>query len=225
MRKKAIIIGAAVIIIASLIVLGITFYNKKCTPDWECSEWHNCIKSVQARECIDTNECGSFEGRPDVVRSCNMLCFDKIQNQDEEDVDCGGICESCEAKLAPAKNRILIYTILITLCSIFIIIVYRRGKEEAGTLKEDISRRVDNFKFKLGKVKQGIEVREAITDPRLSQVQDYIRRHIASGYSYPAIRYALIHSGWPDYLVDQAYQNVASEYLPKFFSIKKFRRR
>lgn len=44
-----------------------------CTPDWECTDWNpeECPETgVQTRLCGDNNECGTAEGRPDVLQNC-----------------------------------------------------------------------------------------------------------------------------------------------------------
>ncbi len=69
--------------------------NETCTPNWECTEWSECVNESQSRTCEDTNNCGTEEGKPSLVQSCEMpeTCFDGIQNQDEKGIDCGGVCE------------------------------------------------------------------------------------------------------------------------------------
>jgi hypothetical protein len=73
-----------------------------CQEDWICSDWTPLIcpiESIQTRSCTDANECLTFHQRPDLNQSCIYLgtCDDVITNQDETDIDCGGlICEPCE---------------------------------------------------------------------------------------------------------------------------------
>lgn len=210
--KKSMIIGCtSTAAIAALLLLGIYLYNKDkpCITDWECSDWNSCIKSVQARSCIDKNKCGTVEDKPKVVQPCNMKCFDLLQNQNEKDVDCGGVCESCELKLAPAKkNRTIIYISLTIMCSVLAAFIYRRGKDQFGIFRNSIKRSKDRLRSRLESAGQGIQIREAITDPRLNQIQDYIRRCIASGYGYHAIKQSLITNGWPEHLIDEAFENI-----------------
>ncbi len=210
MKKWIIFAGLFVMIIAaSITTLHIYNKNKSCIADWECSEWSGCTKSVQARTCIDNRQCGTLKNKPEVVRSCNMLCFDNIFNQNEEDVDCGGVCESCEAKLAPKKRTsMLIYAGLILVCSAFIVVIYRRGKEARGMFKGEFKGRVDKFKSRLGDVKQGIQIREAVTDPRAVQLESYIKSCLAAGYSNEAIRQSLINSGWPAKTIDTIFEDI-----------------
>ena len=73
-----------------------------CQEDWICSDWIplECpIENIQTRSCTDANECLTFHQRPDLNQSCIYLgtCDDEVSNQDETDIDCGGlICEPCE---------------------------------------------------------------------------------------------------------------------------------
>lgn len=67
--------------------------KKSC--NWKCSEWSECADGVQTRTCQDSNNCASEEGKPSLSQACKMpeTCFDKIKNQNEKGVDCGGICD------------------------------------------------------------------------------------------------------------------------------------
>ncbi|MBN2367453.1 hypothetical protein JXC34_00415 [Candidatus Woesearchaeota archaeon] len=56
------------------------------------------MEQIQSRECYDRNNCGSEYLKPETNRSCiyEGTCFDILRNQDETDIDCGGlICEPC----------------------------------------------------------------------------------------------------------------------------------
>ena len=66
-----------------------------CSPNWECGGWSACAEEMQSRECSDTNGCESEEGRPSESQSCTMpeTCEDGMKNQDEQGIDCGGVCE------------------------------------------------------------------------------------------------------------------------------------
>jgi hypothetical protein len=69
--------------------------KKTCVPEWNCSDWTECVEGVQDRVCKDNNNCNIEDGQPKVSQSCQMpeTCFDNIMNQNEKDIDCGGICE------------------------------------------------------------------------------------------------------------------------------------
>ncbi|MDD5012248.1 MAG: hypothetical protein PHQ66_01205 [Candidatus Nanoarchaeia archaeon] len=71
--------------------------KKTCVPDWECGEWQECINNQQIRVCTDVNKCGFEDGIPTTSQACTSeTCSDKIKNQDETGVDCGGsTCKKC----------------------------------------------------------------------------------------------------------------------------------
>ena len=54
---------------ADLIVKLIHEEIPKCQPDWECSEWSECINGKQTRICADLNSCDIIEGKPEEVKS------------------------------------------------------------------------------------------------------------------------------------------------------------
>lgn len=67
-----------------------------CAPNWQCGEWQECINKTQIRVCTDTKNCKTQNGIPATSQSCVMkeTCFDKIKNQNESGVDCGGPCKN-----------------------------------------------------------------------------------------------------------------------------------
>jgi len=44
----------------------------ECIPNWECSEWSECIDGIQTRECYDLHACGTNLGRPDEIQGCGQ---------------------------------------------------------------------------------------------------------------------------------------------------------
>ena len=44
---------------------------KTCVPDWSCSSWLACESSgTQKRTCVDSNNCGTNEGKPIENQNC-----------------------------------------------------------------------------------------------------------------------------------------------------------
>ncbi len=41
-----------------------------CAPSWKCSEWLDCVGTIQKRVCTDVNFCGANENKPEEERSC-----------------------------------------------------------------------------------------------------------------------------------------------------------
>ncbi len=86
--------------------------NYLCEFNWECSRWSECENSNQQRRCKLVKvqpyqlqkKCPQFV-IPEQSRNCAAQasnngmakenCDDKIQNQNEEGIDCGGACPTC----------------------------------------------------------------------------------------------------------------------------------
>lgn len=85
------------VVIPTTTLVTTNVITNTCTPSWTCGDWQECINSVQIRVCTDANTCGSQEGILATTQSCVVeikeTCFDEIKNQNEENIDCGGICE------------------------------------------------------------------------------------------------------------------------------------
>jgi len=70
-----------------------------CTPSLQCGDWQECINGTQIRICTDTNTCNPEEVASTESQACVVeikeTCTDKIKNQGETGVDCGGSCKKC----------------------------------------------------------------------------------------------------------------------------------
>ncbi len=80
-----------------------------CDPDWQPFPWSNCSdKGIQFRTSVDYNRCYDDIIEKTEYRECDPspTCLDKVQNQGEEGVDCGGPCKPCEypAAVSPPKE-------------------------------------------------------------------------------------------------------------------------
>ena len=83
-----------------------------CNMNWECGGWSACINGLQTRQCnfakvpqyLSNEICPSSSNIPATSQFCitpktelaDETCNDNIQNQNEEGIDCGGICNPCE---------------------------------------------------------------------------------------------------------------------------------
>ncbi|MBU2561662.1 MAG: hypothetical protein KKD17_05155 [Nanoarchaeota archaeon] len=77
---------------------NMTFQIPICEEDWICTDWGPCLSSgYQFRTCRDKTECGSTNKMPNTTRACLYIptCKDKIRNQGETGIDCGGPCPPC----------------------------------------------------------------------------------------------------------------------------------
>jgi len=59
--------------------------SKNCWPQWECTEWSECINGYERRECTDKNDCGKIEERPETELRCSLSFVpDGFGNQEPE---------------------------------------------------------------------------------------------------------------------------------------------
>ena len=50
-----------------------------CQEDWQCADWEPLIcprSEVQTRICLDLNECGSEDYKPNITRNCTFNCIE-----------------------------------------------------------------------------------------------------------------------------------------------------
>ncbi|MFH1064422.1 MAG: hypothetical protein V1729_05050 [Candidatus Woesearchaeota archaeon] len=81
---------------------------KQCDEDWTCTDWGPCLPSgYQFRDCRDRNECGTNKKEPETTRECTYIhtCRDRIRNQGEEGIDCGGPCPPCPSCIDGLLNQ------------------------------------------------------------------------------------------------------------------------
>ena len=80
-----------------------------CAERWDCTAWEGCYQGISERKCFDLNQCYTANEMPAEIASCQDVlpyCYDKIINQDETDVDCGGlVCDACRLGKACFKDR------------------------------------------------------------------------------------------------------------------------
>ncbi len=61
------------------------FMNKAdaCTPDWQCTNWLECIGGKQKRVCTDKNKCDGEAGKPIETRDC--IIPDEMKSEAQDD--------------------------------------------------------------------------------------------------------------------------------------------
>jgi len=117
-----------------------------CKEEWSCSSWSPSIcppEGMQTRACEDINKCGTESAKPALTQRCSYIpkevppsesCYDRIMNQGEEGVDCGGPCEPCykpeetAALEKPKEEFNLIYLLLLILAVGLILVIYLERK-------------------------------------------------------------------------------------------------
>ena len=138
--------------------------NITCRQDWQCSEWSACVNSQEQRTCFRADNCDVLlatgeadeliaQPKPLEARVCAessapiqtqapveqqpvslATCNDGLLNQNEEDIDCGGVCQSCK------DSRLFFYLVpvivLILIGSIVFFIVERAPKLEPEQMQQ-----------------------------------------------------------------------------------------
>ena len=95
-EKRLMIIFSSLLMI--IIFLSIVS-AEECEENWRCNDWEECFDGITERYCYDFNDCGTIAEKPALTENCEEIfpdCYNGILDQDESDVDCGGICNSCE---------------------------------------------------------------------------------------------------------------------------------
>ena len=74
-----------------------------CNHYWRCGDWGECNwvsnQGLQTRDCEYEGTCSEANAYPPLSQECEYVptCYDDIQNQGEEGIDCGGPCPTCPA--------------------------------------------------------------------------------------------------------------------------------
>ena len=50
---------------------GEEIISEECTESWTCSPWSDCVGGQQTRSCSDSNNCGTYNNKPDELRTCS----------------------------------------------------------------------------------------------------------------------------------------------------------
>lgn len=184
-------------------VTGLFVQNETCREDWICSEWSECISGSQERICEDWNSCGSEEFKPLVIQDCviedtktqeqtsQATCYDRIKNQGETRVDCGGPCRACspivpktpeiEEPVNEGKTNILIFMFFISS------IVVMLGGAIAG-----------------GSYIMGPYAEKSYID----KLENYVTKRIQEGYSEKIIVEKMITEDIPEHIINEVLINI-----------------
>ncbi|MBS3105883.1 Ig-like domain-containing protein [Candidatus Woesearchaeota archaeon] len=81
--------------------------KKECEEIWQCDKWSVCTESVRKRGCYDVNSCSTEDFKPSEYEECEFIaeCYNLIQDQGEEGIDCGGPCPVCETCFDRMQNQ------------------------------------------------------------------------------------------------------------------------
>jgi len=79
-----------------------------CIEFWLCTFWSLCYQDgFMKRTCEDLSECGREYYKPLEVQNCIYIpsCFNRVQDGEETDVDCGGPCGPCPSCFDGTMNN------------------------------------------------------------------------------------------------------------------------
>ncbi len=79
-----------------------------CLEEWYCTEWEPCnLNETRYRNCYDLNNCRTKRNMPPTQEGCEYIpeCYDGLQNQNEDGIDCGGPCPPCGTCYDKIKNQ------------------------------------------------------------------------------------------------------------------------
>ena len=160
-----------------------------CEYNWQCTTWSDCLNNVQTRSCQRTDDCDAkftagtatsliVKPQPEQQKSCVSApasepivaasCTDSIKNQNEVEVDCGGVCPVCAEKATPWYYYALPAGIILVLIIIGIAAVYVLRERAAITLSPAL----------------------------IQQLQSYFQRNMQRGLSKEQVIDNLIKGGW-----------------------------
>jgi hypothetical protein len=80
----------------------------RCIEEWFCQKWGPCVNNkTMTRRCLDLNNCGTNLRKPNETSRCVYIpqCYDGIQNQNEDGIDCGGPCPPCSTCFDRIQNQ------------------------------------------------------------------------------------------------------------------------
>jgi hypothetical protein len=78
--------------------------EEECVENWRCSSWSICSDELQSRTCVDNNDCGSNEDKPETLRDCIMPSLNAEVNLGVSNSESAGDYE--ELGIDSARNLI-----------------------------------------------------------------------------------------------------------------------
>ena len=169
-----------------------------CTPSWVCASWSTCGEGRETRECEDLNACGTEVLKPTEQRSCEVVvtatCSDRIQNQGERGIDCGGPCASCVVEVqTPAPRSPPKKPATVEAAGFSSIIL-------AALIMGILILSVGGFVF-YHRREQPI----SFAGTPQQQLLQAIKLNLSKGFSQDQVQQQLVDIGWSPHLIDQAF--------------------
>jgi len=140
MKKKVFFIF--IILLFLLVCLNIICAEENnCTPNWQCTNWSDCVGEIQIRSCIDPNSCENDSAKPVENQPCsqcipNWQCTEwspeKCPKNNRQTKTCTDINNCGITKNKPPEIKLctfeedyawLVYVIIIILILLILIIL------------------------------------------------------------------------------------------------------
>lgn len=80
----------------------------RCIEQWFCDRWGRCLSNgTMYRTCVDLNNCYTAKKKPATSSQCEYIpqCYNGVQDNGEEGIDCGGRCPACATCYDRIKNQ------------------------------------------------------------------------------------------------------------------------
>ena len=166
-------------------------YTPGCSANWQCTDWSNCpVNGQQTRTCTDINRCNTQSGKPEETRSCTYTptCTDNIKNQNEEGIDCGGLCKACTPGLSPLRRFRWVWfalgiLLIATLLTVTVYEVHKKAKREKEKKKE--------------KLMKGEYQHKTLEEQKERELQNYMMVCLNRGFDRKVITQKLVDEKWP----------------------------
>ncbi len=210
------------------------FILPSCPEVWSCSEWAECDNGIQLRSCIDEDDCGTENFKPQIMRNCTGRAV-MLSNATEQ------VQQSVSEEKLPEENAstngMLLYAGLaagIIIAGILLFFGYKKWSERRmiskmfETEKQTISQATaSNLEQQPVQMQQqqlttqqqdySQQAQEASQQPAQvsaqsqanqqqppDKIQAYIQQCISAGYTKDQIKAALLQAGWAQEAVDSA---------------------
>lgn len=179
---------------------GSPFYV--CNREWKCNDWSACANGIKVRGCeyikapqhASEQACPTESNKPSTTQKCEApakhqektgTCFDGLKNQNEINIDCGGVCKACETKTQPKTEQ------------------KDMQKQKTNAMAYIISGSITTLIIAIMMVSfLVIKNKKAKMPKKLSPLENYVRTNLALGYQKAMIRQKLLEAGWKEELVD-----------------------
>lgn len=139
--NDTLVVEQAALVTGGVIAGGGTLYvpppeteEERCTEDWSCLEWSDCIDGSQTRICTDGNECGTEDMKPLESRECSVP--EETIQENEKSSEPSGTETAPTGLFLGIETGSIIATLAVSVVIIAVLLFVRsRLKEERNVLE------------------------------------------------------------------------------------------